>query len=328
MSEESERERELRLEGLLREVQASEPRKAFRDALRTDFVSGDLSTNAPSSSLQGHGGRSASGVIEDILLTQPSPRPARESFRKELRERFVRGELRPSMPAPLASEASSAGRPVGPVLRLVFGGAVAAAALWLIALLVIPDREPWRVLRIEGTGPVVVDGRELETRDYSEVGAAFAGAEVFSSGDNLIELVRDGDLVLRIQPGAQVEVQSVSEDGQLRLGLLAGEVYLKSREPYPGPDVLVETTNMEMRMVGTVVGVLVDSELTCVCVARGEVEVLPKAAGASEPGVCIADMRDVIFKDGKVQRDAFAELPQQGGAHVGDLRSFAADDDF
>jgi len=86
---------------------------------------------------------------------------------------------------------------------------------------------------------------------------------------------------------------------------------------------VVQTPLADMRMTGTVVGVLAADALACICVARGTVDVTPHAADTGAVRVCHADHRRVVFHDGEESADAFADLPETGGAHVHDLQAFA-----
>ncbi|MEM7307421.1 MAG: FecR domain-containing protein [Planctomycetota bacterium] len=188
----------------------------------------------------------------------------------------------------------------------------------MIGLLVAPEGRTWEGLELRGEGPVVVDGRELSPRDLSRLGAEFGEATRFESRENLLRLSWGDDLVLQIQPRSEVELLAQSEGG-LRLGLSEGEVFLKSRAGYEGPPVRVVTADATMRMTGTVVGVMAVDRLTCVCVARGEVEVLDHH-NPGGGGVCHQDARHVVFSDGRTKKETFAD---EDSEHARALREFA-----
>ena len=305
------------------------PRAAFRAALREGFVAGTLPDKAPeSASLEGLSGRTAGELIEGLLQKAPQPGSARAGFREELRQGFVAGSLEPSgrlegLPEedPQADRtpwAPPARRP-RPLLRLVTGGLAAAAALWAIGVWLVPDERRWSLLDIGGEGPVAIDGEDHDPVDPSRMGALFGEAEVFAAGRRRLELAWGDDLVLQAQPGAELRLVSQGDDGLL-VDLLDGEIYLKSREPYTGPQVQVQTADMLMTMSGTVVGVLREAKLTCVCVARGEVAIENRFDGLD--GVCVADHRHVAHSARPADYQSFEELGG-GGGHVHDLQGFA-----
>lgn len=313
-----------RLEQLLRQTPAPAPRSPFATELRAAFTAGALSAKgAGSPSLAGFGGRNAPGVIEDLLMAEPPPRSARAAFQEDLRRRFVHGELTPGSTGEEGRRAPRRARS-RPVLRLVAGSLAAAAALWLVAHLLIPGGPAWRARLAEGEGPVLVDGRPFDPRDLSELGRAFAAGRVLSSEGRRIELIRDGELALALLPGTEIERLSEGTDGgDLRLAVRSGELYLKSRPGYAGPPVIVETPDMDMRMTGTVVGVLFNGTLSCICVARGAVHVRSHLHPDAAPLPCPSAARRVIFSDGHESADAFADLPEGGGTHVSNLQTFA-----
>jgi ferric-dicitrate binding protein FerR (iron transport regulator) len=308
---------EREVEGWLRDLGAPPPRPAFRDDLRARFVGGELAPAEEHASLLGKDARSADAMIEDLLKAQAPPPPSRAAFRDDLRARFLLGDLRERVPPAPAHRGPTA--PRGPWLRLVAGGLAAAAAIWLVALFLLPDGPSWRGLRTHGEGPVVVDGRELVPRDLAELGAAFAAARVVDSRDRRVELVHDDALVLALLPGTEIEALADGSDGEMRFALRRGEVYLKTHEGYGGPSVVVETSDMDMRMTGTVVGVMKLESLSCICVARGTVDVTPRSDG--EARVCKSDVQHIVFTsgDGMVKRlSENAETP-----HVSELLEFA-----
>jgi ferric-dicitrate binding protein FerR (iron transport regulator) len=315
-----------REERVLRELFAREsappPAARFQAGLRAAFAAGELGAaeRSPPSRV-GLDGRSASGVIEGLLLREPPPSPARDGFRDALRARFVRGELE-LRPEP-AGDVPAPPRRLGPAGRILLGSLATAAALWLVARLVVPDRPTWRARAAGGEGPLLVDGRAVDPRDLSQLGPLLAQAATIGSQKRSLELVFDDELVLRLLPGASIETIADGTQGrELRFALHQGEVYLKSREGYAGPPVVVETPDVDMRMTGTVVGVLYEGTLSCICVARGTVEVEPRAGGAAR--VCVQDQRHIVLKGGEERVERFDELPDGGGAHVADLARFGA----
>jgi ferric-dicitrate binding protein FerR (iron transport regulator) len=294
------------------------PRSEYADATRKAFLGAELVARAePAGSLAGRDARTAASMIEDRLKAAPPPTPARAALRDELRARFMRGELVERIVPPVAERTSTRR---GPALRLVLGGLAAAAALWIVARILLPDDPAWRGFRADGEGPVVVDGVELVPRDLSELGGAFTKARTIESRARRLELVRDDDLAVALMPGTRLEVRSDGSDGELRFALLEGEVYLKTVAGYRGPSVVVETDHVDMRMTGTVVGVLKNDELSCICVERGTVEAVSRT-GKHERFE--RDTSNWVGAEGNFTCCPSGDIAAQVPAHIGGLRDFA-----
>jgi ferric-dicitrate binding protein FerR (iron transport regulator) len=309
------------VEGWLRGASATPPSPGFAAEVRQRFLAGELAGDAEAgASLAGRDARSADSMIEDLLKAGAPLPPARAAFRDALRPRFVRGALAERIP-PAGAIRPGPGSGRSPALRLVLGVVAAAAALWVVARLFLPDEPAWRGFRADGPGPVALDGREFLPRDLAELGGAFQRARTLESRERRLELVRDDELVLVVLPGSRIEMRSDGSDGELRYALLEGEVYLKTKAGYRGPAVVVETDDMDMRLTGTVVGVLKNAELSCICVARGTVRVQPRS---DEPAMsCGPDSTTVVSGSGEVMNCPSEVAAEQDPKHVGDLRAFS-----
>ena len=267
--------------------------------------------------------------FETFLQRHPGPHEARDAFRDELRQRFLGdaathasdpGRVRPA-PRP-----ASAARPRGRLLRFapLAGVAAAAAVLFLILPRFEQDRQPDHVAELpapdtttgpggtsSGSVPTVAARWSLEsfdpgTRvrldgepfDPTVLGPDELHDRLLAAGDEVavdagrMTLVFGDQVGMEIQPGSRLEFVA----GGPALGLRAGEVYLTTFDGYPGHGLEVTTHDTQVLVHGTTLGVLVDPEGTCVCVAEGEVQLA--AAGTQDPTASVPEQhKHFLFRE-------------------------------
>ncbi len=312
------------LEELLRSQPAPAGEDGFRASLRARFVAGKLGEADPKTvSLQRMDGRTAAVVIEDWLSQGQAPPPARESFVRELRRKFVEGDFEDSDGEwERAAPRVSPPRRANPALRVLVGGLAAAAAILAIGVFV-PTGPRWTALAVQGSGPLIVDGERAETFDASLIGAALEGGGELGSVGHTIGFGFGPHLLLELRPGARIRAERAEDE--LIVQLLEGELYAKTDGAYDGPPLVVRTQDLDLRMVGTSLGVMTNGELTCVCVAHGAVE-LTTANGreACPASSYYQDWRNL----GEVRAGTFTELlkvnPEAEGEHIDGLLEFTS----
>jgi ferric-dicitrate binding protein FerR (iron transport regulator) len=153
--------------------------------------------------------------------------------------------------------------------RLVL--ALAAAAILAVTFL-LPEPERWRA---QLDGRVVFDGDEYLPGDEARLAAALERSGTLETGARgRLEL---GDaFALALLAGGAMSVPPLPVlDGiePLEFDLARGEAYLRTGPSYPGNPIVVRTDLADVTLHGTTVGVLVDAQGTCVCVADGTARV-------------------------------------------------------
>ena len=312
------------LEERLRSQTAPAGGKEFRAALRAGFVAGQLAESGGESlSLRCMDARRAASVIENMLTQGAPPRPARAAFAQELRRRFVDGDLPGSVRGVEQSAPIPAPRRARPALRIVLAGLAAAAAILVLSLFV-PSAPRWSALDVRGAGPLIVGGEELETWDASQLGGALEAGVELGTADRTVDFGFGRHLLLELRPGARIRAEA-APDGELRLHLLEGELYAKTDGAYDGPALVVRTHDLDMRMTGTVFGVMTDGVVTCVCVTRGQVELTTD--GGRE--ACPTNTFHRVWRDGSDMSvgtfsHVVSEIPEGDREHIGGLLEFMA----
>ena len=292
---------EQELEALLRASDPDAPAPgAFRDELRWGFVTGALVGAEPNAETSQSSTelRTPDGVpydLESSMAQMPIAPPARDSFRAGLRSRFVAASMaeegfsEPSRPGQAGG--AGAGLPDreaaparGRLQRLLVP--VAAAAAIVAVYLLAPTPPHWEV-RFEPRGTVQVAGVELEASDAGRIGAELARGGVLRTGANTVELRLADELVLEVQPSTELRLQPLNKDAGLAMKLRSGEVFVETLSGYDGRPLGVDTAEASVVVTGTVFGVLVDGDGTCVCVARGGVRVRP--AGSEDAASAVVE---------------------------------------
>jgi hypothetical protein len=264
------------LESWLREVRGEPPRPAFRAACRTRFLAGDdgVSRSPPAV-------RSSTVVIDrdeqrlaDVRITPP----AAERFRAEVRRSF------------LAQEAVPEARSRPPAWKIVLVPLAAAAAILAIAYL-LPDETRWKVVHLQGEGPVEVSSGRLAPGEPSEIrrlSEELTAGTRLSTAEQEVTLAIDDVVSVRVLPHSRIRFQELGELGEgrpLSFVLESGELYFRTHAGYPGDPIRVETSDVEVRASGTAFGVLVDERGTCTCVCDGVVTVRTRGEGGADERV-------------------------------------------
>jgi len=240
-------------------------------------------------------------AVERTLRAEPRPR-ADAAFRAELRAAFASGFER-ARPA-----GRHAGRDAGRDRRPWIVGAVAAAALVALTLLV-----------------VVQDAPELRFVPIASEGGARAAALAADLNAGRTSTVAEVALEVRTTEGLHVRalpgaiVAGKVGVATLELTVRAGEILVWTPRDYAGAPLVVETRDTHIAMTGTAFSILVDNALTCVCVLRGAVSVGAQTVGAQE--------RCIAFASGAAPRcEAFGAPQSPLGAgeepHLAPLRDW------
>lgn len=280
-----------RLEALLRRSPLPPARGAFRDALRARFLEGDLEQRVKTASRAPDPDRTSRHTVADLersLAALPLAPPARGEFRDELRRVFVSGAV-----AGPDLDGLEEARPAGRLVRLLVPLA-AAAAIVLITVLqftgtggLLRSRE-WQASLV-GRGPVKVLGVDLGQYDEDQIGVELTRGGRLESNADIVELLLDGELVVQVQPETSLMIGRLPDPGsgeKLVIEIESGEAYLKTLEHGIDYPIHFVTKQAYVQVTGTVLGVLVDENGTCVCVAEGVVEVVDRTL-SDEPTITV-----------------------------------------
>lgn len=323
------------LEELLRGASEPRAREAFRAELRRRFAGGEFVSSASRPTGDARTNQHVTSPFEDYLHAAGVPL-ARKGFRDDLRARFLNGfDERIASPAPRrAGPGAVEATPVfGHAAYRRFAGFLAvAAAVLFVVLLTRPDPLSWAVLRAPGSGFVTIDGRRVPSDDTATLAALLPEAVELETGTEGIELGLGDELVLEVRPATRVrpyDIRDASPDGSRQVELLEGEIYVHRRSGAAGPRLVVATPDSRVVVTGTVLGIYVRDDVTCVCVAEGEVQVHPRSRSSAEGPVAVTAeqsfLRSPTHLHGKL--DPFAPYVEQGQAgrkpHDHDLVDFA-----
>ena len=296
------------LEASIRRTSRPEARPAFREGLREAFLAG-RSGESSSRGLEGRRtDQEVSQELERTLARTALAPPAREGFRADLRRRFVTGDF---VAKPVAT-------PAGRLLRLVVPLAAAAAILAVAFLL--PDGPRWGV-RIEGEGPVQVAGVRLDASDRARIEVELSLGAELRTGDNTVWMTLEDALVLEVRPQTSLTVAALPDreaGAPYRFELERGETFLRTLDGFGGRELLVDTPQAEVRVMGTALGVLANDEGTCVCVAAGDVIVTVPDGGHQ----ALAARQTYFVFDEPARAPMLVEFDSAHQAHTDPLRAF------
>lgn len=150
--------------------------------------------------------------------------------------------------------------------------ALAAAAILAVTFL-LPEPERWRV---QLDGRVVFDEGEYLPGDEARLAAAMERSGTLETGAARGRIELGDALVVDLLAGGSLSVPPLPVlDGvePVEFDLGRGEAYLRTSPSYPGNPIVVRTDLADVTLHGTTVGVLVDAQGTCVCVADGTARV-------------------------------------------------------
>jgi ferric-dicitrate binding protein FerR (iron transport regulator) len=232
---------------------------------------------------------------------------ARTEFRDRLRAEFVAGTIpeRVSSAGYEADEAASASHVLG-ILRarwrpLVVLAAAAALVLWILR----PVEPSWSV-DPEGFVAVgmTIDGRVLsKDTPFSEVADLLSRAKEVTTAAHPVRLVLGELFVVEMAESSTLDLSRMPADlgrGDLVLHGVEGgfRVATGPEFEYPQRKLRIETQDVNVEVVGTVFGVDLYSDFTCVCCLEGEVSTTMHTKPATF-GVVEAETTNIVHKDGK-----------------------------
>jgi hypothetical protein len=146
----------------------------------------------------------------------------------------------------------------------------------------LPATPRWEV-RIDGAGPVRFAGQELAPHEVERLSLELERAgELESLGSRVTLALGEGALVLRLHPGSTLELPDapdLARGDPVSLRLVSGELYLRTGESALDGALVVVAPELEVRARAAAFGVLVEPGRTCVCVAKGEVELIGARLG-------------------------------------------------
>jgi ferric-dicitrate binding protein FerR (iron transport regulator) len=266
MSAEPERG-EGELEELLRRLPGEAPDPARRAGARRAFLAGNARSEpsrAPGPARTGgvmpHGAPADDPAFEAWLAARAPLAPPAAAPRRRARLAFLTEVA--AAPPPLRARRS--------FRRAVW--ALAAAAILAVTFL-LPEPERWRVLL---DGRLVFDGTEYLPGDEARLAVALEHPGTLETSVARARFVLGDALTLELLPHAALGMPRLPVlDGvePLELELARGEAYLRTGPTYPGNPIVVHAGLADVALHGTTVGVLVDDQGTCVCVAEGTARV-------------------------------------------------------
>jgi ferric-dicitrate binding protein FerR (iron transport regulator) len=186
--------------------------------------------------------------IEELLSELPVEAPA-PAFRSELRAAFVSGRLATGAEEPARVEVTPVRRRFPPALWQLPLAAAAALVLW--ALFGRGDGQGWRA----------GSGGELLAR-------ALSTGSAFESGEESADAITEDGLHVRLLPGTRL---AAARGDELALDVERGEALIWLPPDYEGDLLSVTTPDARLQVTGTALSVMVNDELTCVCVEHGTV---------------------------------------------------------
>ena len=306
------------LEEWLRRTEPDRPDPARRAEARRAFLearspAGDVPSRTPAPARMGDMAHAAHG--EDpafeawLAALAPLDSPA-ASARRRARLAYL-SEIA-ATPPPLRERRS--------FRHLVW--ALAAAAILAVTFL-LPEPERWRATL---DGRVVFDEREYLPGDEARLATALerSGTLETSAAPGRIELGDAFALELLANGSLAVPPLPVLDGVEpLEFELGRGEAYFRTLPAYPGNPIVVRTGLADVSLHGTTVGVLVDAQGTCVCVAEGTARVTSTrlAAGFQDVGPRLT-LR--VYHDPLVEPKTEA-FPAEDGAdsdHTSELAAF------
>ena len=224
-------------------------------------------------------------------LSRPAADP---DFRARLKSQFVAGEIpRSELSEPLPRRSILSGGSWWGVSGL-------AAAAMIAALLLGFNRLPGPdFLASNGVGTVTIDGRELPAGSTAEIDAALrAGGHVQVGEGGSLDIVYPGSFAMRL--GAGTDMVLPPRPGRWTRRTVEGSVTYGEVSVRTGPDLaggaLVISTDEGRAVIhGTLVSVLRNEAVTCVCLIEGSADILTDAA---DLGAVPLGMRWVLFRDG------------------------------
>ena len=222
-----------------------------------------------------------------------APPVAEAAFRERLKREFVAGDVVSRIDWPPAGAASRFG-----IRR--YAGVLALAATLALALITFNRSPGPSAFGGSGQGFVSVDGRQMATSDLTAIGELLHGGAKVTLGDGaILDLAYAGNMSWRLFPGTTVTLpdapgrwfgRAVSAHVEI------GEVSVRTGDRFHGALLALSTDEGRALVTGTLVSVVRDAAVTCVCVHEGTVQ-MESAAGLDLGDIPVGKRR-VLFRDG------------------------------
>lgn len=246
-------------------------------------------------------------LAQDAVRSLPRPVAGAE-FRARLKQQFVEGTI-PETPLRDAAPDSDMPRALRPETqrlgRLWLGWtALAAVAVFAVAVLGFNRLPGPQLVATNGAGIVTVAGKQYDATDTGGIeGALRSGARVVVGEGARIDIVYPGSFVLRATEGTDMIMPD--RPGRwfrrtVEAPMEAGELSVRTGPQLAGGSLVVRTPDSQTVIHGTLVSILKNEALTCICLYEGDAEVHCSSGnlGSVPPG-----QRWVVYSDGsKPQR--------------------------
>lgn len=235
-------------------------------------------------------------------LARPAADP---DFRARLKQDFMSGALAEKAgPAEGAVDPGAGATPVSTAARkplrpwMVWTPVAAAAVLLVMAFVTNPLPSP-QVIAVTGEGTVTVDGRSFSAADRDAyAGLLGAGSRLEVAGGASVDVLYPGAMVMRVDSGTEFDLPG--RPGRwigrtLDAWLKTGEVTIMTEGGFHGNHLAVGTPDGTAVISGTLANVMVDDQLTCICLFEGHLRVESPDA---DLGRVEAGKRWVLHRDG------------------------------
>lgn len=267
--------------------------------------------------------------VERLLAQVPRPSAA-PAFKASLRERFLDLADPGASPAPIPITASPDPLRFGPgagqpertrLFPFIWPFVLAASVAFILYFVLARDAHPrWRVLEATPTGEFMVDSLRFKGSDAALLSDALQTAHEIRTFDAGLRLQLRDDLVLDIAPGTQLSQMSFPPAGAYTIYANAGALHVCTGPTFSGNRLRILTDNMESTVIGTIFGVDVLENGTCVCCIEGTVRCDPRDGGGAKSveagAMCFA------YNDGK--KSAWGQAHEPHTRPLQELRAEAA----
>ena len=227
--------------------------------------------------------------VQNVVRTLPHV-PANPAFRNRLRREFSTGRFERRRVR--QAEPKIAG-------WFTWRWATASTAILLVIGFAFVNRGPdWRVMSAPVSGSVIVNGQVVPASDRAALAKALRrGGRVNVTADGELTLLTPATLLVQVTPGSDVELPVPAGrwlGKNMHATVNSGEARLLTGPRFPGRTMDIWTRAGNTVITGTLVSVVTNGELTCVCVAEGTAK-----AGKKSMEPVPAGMRKVMFTDNR-----------------------------
>jgi hypothetical protein len=214
------------------------------------------------------------------------------AFRERLKREFVAGTVQSRIAWPVLRS-----RRFAPSRRLAATLAIAAT---LAFVLLAANRSPGpRAIGGNGLGFVSIDGARLPAGELGRIGALIRPGATLVLGDGAtLDLEYPGNMGWRLFSGTTATLPSAPGRWfrrSVESWVEFGEISVRTGGDFHGSQLTLATAEGRAIVTGTLVSVVRDSSVTCVCVHEGTVRM--EAAGRDLGSIRVGKRR-VLFRDG------------------------------